>query len=180
PCPLAEGGGHPSPVICPCGLSGVFKDGGHDDIRFVVRRFTRAEHCRRVCPRFVVEIAIANEQVDVHPLSSPPLPKPCRLSGKVCVGHLYGPFGLIRADLNELVRVAPQCSSGSSHRAWNRIARTCTLLVRVELPARSNASKFEAHPGNCVGTRGTTFPQLSSTCCREVEGGSSPLWLSAI
>ena len=116
----------------PSGSSAAVKDGGHDDIRFVVRRFTRAEHCRHVCPRFVIEIAIANEQVDVHPLSSPLLPKRCRLSGKVCVGHLYGPFGLIRADLNELVRVAPPCSSGPSHRAWNRIARTCTLLVRVE------------------------------------------------
>src|SRR2546425_12792654 len=92
------------------------KDGGHDDIRFVLRRFTRAERCRRVGPWFVVEVTVADVQVDVHALGPPFLAKCCRLSGKVCEGKAYGLFGFLRADLDELVRVVPFCSSSSSHR----------------------------------------------------------------
>ena len=120
------------PATGPCGLTCIFENGGHNYVRFVVRRFTCTEHCRRVPPWFVVEIAIADIQVDVHSLGPPLLAKCCRLSGKVCICHVYGFFGLVRADLDEPIRVTPPCSSRSSHRVWNRIGRTCVLLVQIE------------------------------------------------
>ena len=119
----------------------ALKDGGHDDIRFVLRRFTRAEHCRRVRPWFVVEVAIANVQVDVHSLSPPFLTKCCRLSGKVGVGRADGLFGFVRADLDELVRIVPLSSSVSDHRT----AALSPELYGTPLHPHSRTSSGEGH-----------------------------------